>query len=201
MARLSDELALEYRAATLLEIRSWSFGEVRAVRDPSARTWTQIRGTLDDEAIFGTRRDYQCACGKFQGTEYERLICDRCGVKVASHEHRHTRFGHIVLAYPIPHPLVEPTSTLDAIPVLPASFWESAAGAQLASSYEEVFRANQLRDPHRIIEAVGRVFEILLPVVEMAHKWRLQDTPILASGLALVPRIEEPDPWDAPSIS
>ena len=113
MERLSDDMALDYRSATLPEILSWSFGELRAVRDPLARAWSQIKGTLDDEGIFGPRRDYQCACGKFEGTKFEQMICDRCGVRIASHEIRRTRFAHLELAYPIPHPLIEPISTLD----------------------------------------------------------------------------------------
>ena len=96
----------------------------------------------------------QLACGEFRGMEYERMICDVCGVRVDSHEIRRTRFAHIELAYPISHPLIAPVSTLDAIPVLPARFWESAAEARLALSYEHLIKANGARDPYRVIEAM-----------------------------------------------
>ena len=201
MERLPEEIALEYRAATVYEVRSWSFGELTAIREPLPLTWRQRKGTLDDDGIFGPRKDYECACGKFRGMKYERMICDVCGVKVDSHEIRQTRFAHIELAYPIPHRLFTPVSTLDAIPVVPARFWESKAGTRLAPSYEDVIRVNGMRDPHRLIEAVGRVFGALLPVVQMAHQWGLQDTAVIARGLTLVPRNEDADDFDAPSNS
>ena len=34
------------------------------------------------ERIFGPERDYECGCGKYKGTKYKGIICDRCGVKV-----------------------------------------------------------------------------------------------------------------------
>ena len=197
MERLPEEMALEYQAATLYEVRMWSFGQLKAVREPLILSWHR-KGTLDDDGIFGPRRDYECACGKYRGMKYERMICDICGVKIASHELRRTRFAHIELAYPIPHPLVTPVSTLDAIPVLPARFWESKAGALLATSYEDVIRANGMRDPHRLIEAVSRVFAVLLPVVLIAHRWGLEDTVVIAQGLALVARSEEVNDLDLP---
>jgi hypothetical protein len=198
MERLPKEIALEYRAATLYEVRSWSFGQLKAVRELLPPSWQQRKGTLDDDGIFGPRRDYECACGKYRGIDYERMKCDICGVKIASHELRRSRFAHIELAYPIPHPLVTPASTLDAIPVLPARFWESNAGARLATSYEDVIRANGMRDPHRLIESVSRVFGVLLPVALIAHQWSLEDTVVLAQGLALVARSEEVNDLDLP---
>jgi hypothetical protein len=84
------------------------------------------------------------------------MSCSWRGVKrTVEAQHRGTiltRFAQIELPYPIPHPLVTPISTLDAIPVLPARFRESKAGARLALSYEDVVRANGVRDPY-----IGRI--------------------------------------------
>jgi hypothetical protein len=193
MKALPEDLAQEYRVATLYEIRSWSFGQLKAVREPLAQTWLQTKGTLDDDSIFGPRQDYECACGKYRGAKYEGMICHLCGVKIAAREIRRIRFAHIELAYPIPHPLVTPVSALDAIPVLPAGFWESSPDGRLAVGYDDVLCANGMRDPRRLIETVGRAFDMLLPLFVVAHEWNPQDAAVLARGLALVPRSEDAD--------
>ncbi|MEY3161363.1 MAG: DNA-directed polymerase subunit beta, partial [Planctomycetota bacterium] len=42
-------------------------------------------------------------CGKYKGTKYKGIICDRCGVKVTHSRVRRKRMGHINLAAPIVH--------------------------------------------------------------------------------------------------
>ncbi|MEC8818216.1 MAG: DNA-directed RNA polymerase subunit beta', partial [Planctomycetota bacterium] len=61
------------------------------------------RDGLFCERIFGPERDYECACGKYKGTKYKGIICDRCGVKVTHSRVRRKRMGHINLAAPIVH--------------------------------------------------------------------------------------------------
>jgi DNA-directed RNA polymerase subunit beta' len=63
-------------------VRSWSFGALQSPREPGAQGWQQRRGTLDDQRILGPLRDFECACGKYQGPRYRGMICDRCGVKL-----------------------------------------------------------------------------------------------------------------------
>jgi DNA-directed RNA polymerase beta' subunit len=55
------------------------------------------------ERIFGPERDWECACGKYKGTKYKGIICDRCGVKVTHSRVRRKRMGHINLAAPVVH--------------------------------------------------------------------------------------------------
>ena len=55
------------------------------------------------ERIFGPERDWECSCGKYKGTKYKGIICDRCGVKVTHSRVRRKRMGHINLAAPIVH--------------------------------------------------------------------------------------------------
>jgi DNA-directed RNA polymerase subunit beta' len=60
----------------------WSFGEVKKPETINYRTYRPEKDGLFCERIFGPERDYECACGKYKGTKYKGIICDRCGVKV-----------------------------------------------------------------------------------------------------------------------
>ena len=46
------------------------------------RTYRAEKDGLFCERIFGPERDWECSCGKYKGTKYKGIICDRCGVKV-----------------------------------------------------------------------------------------------------------------------
>ncbi len=85
------------------KIRSWSFGEVKKPETINYRTYRSERDGLFCERIFGPERDYECACGKYKGTKYKGIICDRCGVKVTHSRVRRKRMGHINLAAPVAH--------------------------------------------------------------------------------------------------
>jgi DNA-directed RNA polymerase subunit beta' len=67
------------------------------------RTYRPEKDGLFCERIFGPERDYECACGKYKGTKYKGIICDRCGVKVTHSRVRRKRMGHINLAAPVVH--------------------------------------------------------------------------------------------------
>lgn len=130
-----------YRPASSREVRSWSFGAVSRPRDPEARGWRKVRGSLDDQRVFGTKRDFECVCGKYQGVQHRNMVCDICGVKVAEHDVRRRRFGHIELGNEVPHPFGKDGETINAIPVLPAGYWESPGGSGLTERYEQVLGA------------------------------------------------------------
>ncbi len=85
------------------DIRSWSFGEVKKPETINYRTYRPEKDGLFCERIFGPERDYECACGKYKGTKYKGIICDRCGVKVTHSRVRRKRMGHINLAAPVVH--------------------------------------------------------------------------------------------------
>ena len=85
------------------DIRSWSFGEVKKPETINYRTYRPEKDGLFCERIFGPERDWECACGKYKGTKYKGIICDRCGVKVTHCRVRRKRMGHINLAAPIVH--------------------------------------------------------------------------------------------------
>src|SRR5438552_1995581 len=125
MPELPSTLAWRYRLATDQDIRSWSFGVVKASRSGDAGEWHTQRGTLDDQAIFGPLRDYHCACGKYAGQKYNGMICDLCGVKVTQISQRRRRFGHVDLPVSVAHPLGNEHARLTVFPVLPAAFFES----------------------------------------------------------------------------
>jgi DNA-directed RNA polymerase subunit beta' len=85
------------------DIRSWSFGEVKKPETINYRTYRAEKDGLFCERIFGPERDWECSCGKYKGTKYKGIICDRCGVKVTHSRVRRKRMGHINLAAPIVH--------------------------------------------------------------------------------------------------
>ena len=64
------------------QIRAWSNGEVKKPETINYRTLKPEKDGLFCERIFGPERDWECSCGKYKGTKYKGIICDRCGVKV-----------------------------------------------------------------------------------------------------------------------
>ncbi|MCZ6494228.1 MAG: DNA-directed RNA polymerase subunit beta', partial [Planctomycetota bacterium] len=101
--RVNDFGSVKIALASPNDIRSWSFGEVKKPETINYRTYRPEKDGLFCERIFGPERDYECACGKYKGTKYKGIICDRCGVKVTHSRVRRKRMGHINLAAPIVH--------------------------------------------------------------------------------------------------
>jgi hypothetical protein len=182
-------ISTRYRPATEHEVHSRSFGQLKAPRNPDATGWKQRRGTLEDQAIFGPLRDFECACDKYRGREYQNMICDRCGVKVTTRAARRQRFGHIDLPNPIVHPLGQRAERLGAIPVLPTVFVESRGGEGLADLYDELVRSVLSESFEGMVGSFNCLLELLLPTVIVAHQWDLQEAEVLACGLALAPHV------------
>jgi len=101
--RVNDYGSVKIQLASPNDIRSWSFGEVKKPETINYRTYRPEKDGLFCERIFGPERDYECACGKYKGTKFKGIICDRCGVKVTHSRVRRKRMGHINLAAPIVH--------------------------------------------------------------------------------------------------
>jgi DNA-directed RNA polymerase subunit beta' len=101
--RINDYGAVKITLASPNDIRSWSFGEVKKPETINYRTYRPEKDGLFCERIFGPERDYECACGKYKGTKFKGIICDRCGVKVTHSRVRRKRMGHINIAAPIVH--------------------------------------------------------------------------------------------------
>jgi len=100
---VNDFTSVKITLASPHDIRSWSFGEVKKPETINYRTYRPEKDGLFCERIFGPERDYECACGKYKGTKFKGIICDRCGVKVTHSRVRRKRMGHINLAAPIVH--------------------------------------------------------------------------------------------------
>src|SRR5258708_451165 len=60
MIELPRHIRAQYCNATTQEVRSWSFGELKARRPPGADSKQYLRGTLYDQAIFGPIRNHEC---------------------------------------------------------------------------------------------------------------------------------------------
>ena len=189
MLELPPVLIACYRPATEREVHLRSFGLLKAPRTPTATAWEQRRGTLDDQAIFGPLRNYECECGKYRGPKYQNIICDRCGVKLTTGTVRWQRFAHIDLPRPIIHPLGQSEERLSALPVLPAAFVESRGGEHLADLYDELIRSVSSESLEQPVGSFNRLLELLLPIVLVAHEWNLQEAEALTYGMALVPRV------------
>ncbi|MBS0190143.1 MAG: DNA-directed RNA polymerase subunit beta' [Phycisphaerales bacterium] len=101
--RVNDYSAVKVTLASPNDIRAWSYGEVKKPETINYRTYRPEKDGLFCERIFGPERDYECACGKYRGTKYKGIICDRCGVKVTHSRVRRKRMGHINLACPSVH--------------------------------------------------------------------------------------------------
>ncbi len=101
--RINDYGSVKISLAGPNDIRSWSFGEVRKPETINYRTYRPEKDGLFCERIFGPERDWECACGKYKGTKFKGIICDRCGVKVTHSRVRRKRMGHINLAAPCIH--------------------------------------------------------------------------------------------------
>ena len=101
--RVNDFTAVKVTLASPNDIRAWSYGEVKKPETINYRTYRPEKDGLFCERIFGPERDYECACGKYRGTKFKGIICDRCGVKVTHSRVRRKRMGHINLAAPVVH--------------------------------------------------------------------------------------------------
>ncbi len=101
--RINDYGSVKISLASPNDVRSWSFGEVRKPETINYRTYRPEKDGLFCERIFGPERDWECACGKYKGTKFKGIICDRCGVKVTHSRVRRKRMGHINLAAPCVH--------------------------------------------------------------------------------------------------
>jgi hypothetical protein len=171
-----------FRPATDKEIRSWSFGQVAVVVASASLSWQSLRGTLFDQAVLGPLKDHVCACGRYQSSKFRGMICEICGVKVATSAVRRERFGHISLPTQIAHPLASSDATLSVMPVLPAAFRESLGGRTLDDGYAEVMTASEAT---AVGTAVKTFFQSILPIASVASQWNLAELGTFARGLAL----------------
>jgi DNA-directed RNA polymerase subunit beta' len=101
--RINDYGSVKITLASANDIRSWSYGVVAKPETINYRTYRPEKEGLFCEKIFGPEKDWECSCGKYKGTKYKGIICDRCGVKVTHSRARRKRMGHINLAAPVVH--------------------------------------------------------------------------------------------------
>lgn len=85
------------------QIRSLSYGKVLISETINYRTQRPERGWLFCEQIFGPRKNYECACGKYKRIRYKWVVCERCGVEVTKSSVRRERMAHIDLFAPVAH--------------------------------------------------------------------------------------------------
>ncbi len=98
-----DFAAIRVMLASPEVIRSWSYGEVIKPETINYRTFKPENDGLFCQKIFGPVKDFECACGKYKGSRFKGVVCDRCGVEVTHSRVRRERMGHIELAVPVTH--------------------------------------------------------------------------------------------------
>lgn len=79
------------------EKKEMSNGEVKKAQTINYRSRLPEINGLFDEKIFGTRKNYECRCGKYKRERYNGVVCDKCGVKVEKANGKYKYFGHIEL--------------------------------------------------------------------------------------------------------
>ncbi len=99
----ADFDAIRLGIASPEQVLDWSHGKVTKPETINYRTQKPEKDGLFCERIFGPTKDWECYCGKYKGTHYRGVVCDRCGVLVARSIIRRERMGHIELAVPVTH--------------------------------------------------------------------------------------------------
>lgn len=179
---LPAEIAIRYRPATGAEVRAESFGLLKSARINAEQDWRKQRGSFDDQAAFGPKRDFECACGKYVGQNYADIVCDQCGVKVSTADTRRSRCGHINLPLPVFHPLGRDHAHLDALPVLPVAFIEAPNGPALLRAYDLLLHS---QDERAVDETFRALLDVLARLLVAAHNWNLSERLLIAHGMAL----------------
>lgn len=100
---LDNLAAISIGLASKENVQALSYGEVLISETINYRTQRPERGGLFCEQIFGPRKNFECACGKYKRIRYKWVICERCGVEVTTSQVRRQRTGHIDLAAPVAH--------------------------------------------------------------------------------------------------
>jgi len=103
LADTSDFSRITISLASPEEILRRSYGEILKPETINYRTYKPERDGLFCERIFGSTKDYECACGKYKRIRYKGIVCDRCGVEVTEKKVRREREGHISLVVPVVH--------------------------------------------------------------------------------------------------
>lgn len=99
-----DNLAwISLSIASPEQIRALSYGKVLISETINYRTQRPERWWLFCEQIFGPRKNYECACGKYKRIKYKWMVCDRCWVEVTKSSVRRERMAHIDLYTPVAH--------------------------------------------------------------------------------------------------
>ncbi len=100
---LDNLSAISIGMASHEDVRNLSYGEVLISETINYRTQRPERGGLFCEQIFGPRKNFECACGKYKRIRYKGVVCERCGVEVTTSQVRRQRTGHVELAAPVAH--------------------------------------------------------------------------------------------------
>lgn len=103
---------IKINLASPTQIKKWGMrslpdgqvvGEVLNSRTLHYRSLKPEWGGLFCEKIFGPVKSWQCACGKYNGSFYDGLVCESCKVEIVDSKIRRTRLAYIELNSPVTH--------------------------------------------------------------------------------------------------
>ena len=181
-------------AATTDDIRRWSNGSIKRRLFPGEdkNDWRDTIGTLWDQRIFGCRAAMACACGRFFGGQYLGAVCDRCGVRVATKQARWLRFAHINLTHSIPHPFFADADRLEAVPVVPAAYFDRTGRETLCQAYQALVHLVHVESTAEdLTGAYGVVIANIEPLIEHLMDHETDKLETLTRGLTLKQPPEE----------
>ncbi len=181
----------DYEAITSEQLRMWSAGSAkRRLRHFENRyDWRDVIGTIWDQRVFGPIKDWECACGQFKGQIYAGMKCPICRVQVGLSKVRRFRFAHINLPLTISHPFIADAEPMDAIPIVPAEYWEDRLCKTLPEIYEELIRLSQVDpDAEKITGTYGQVIVHLEDLYEKFAEFYPEDAERIARGMCLKPK-------------
>ncbi len=138
-----DDVSLEIAPLTEREIIEISYGEVSCSDTLNYRMHAPERDGLFCEKIFGPVKEYECQCGKYRGIRYKGIVCNKCGVEVATNKVRAERFGYITLATPVAHPFIK-GEQITVLPILPPNLRAMVSlnnGTYLTSDLNQLYRS------------------------------------------------------------
>ena len=93
--------AIKIGLASSEKIRSWSFGEVRNLKQLTTELLSQRERVVLCKNIRPCK-DYECLCGKYKRLKHRGVVAKNVGRSYPSRVRRE-RMGHIELATPVAH--------------------------------------------------------------------------------------------------
>jgi DNA-directed RNA polymerase subunit beta' len=182
------------------QIRALSYWKVLISETINYRTQRPERGWLFCEQIFGPRKNYECACGKYKRIRYKWIVCERCWVEVTKSSVRRERMAHIDLYAPVAHTwfLKSVPSRIWLLLDLPVKKLEQVvyfASYIITEVYDEKLKESQknLEDTFKVSksEMQKEIQKELNDIKIRKEAWEIKEKEFKALEAALVKKLDD----------